>query len=205
MNKTLKTILIVVGSFIGLILLISIMVAVFSPSGNDKNKSSFQDSSNLNSNANSSSTNTLVDSSQQESWNYSLDTDQMTSKLEYYASNTALNNLQFNFPYNQGETDEYLNIRERNGKTDAWLNVSQGQFNTGVDGENVKIRFDNGAPQTFGCSESSDGDTKFLFFNSPGDLIAKIKKAKKIIIEAEFFEGGNQEMTFDVSGLEWDH
>ena len=43
-----------------------------------------------------------------------------------------------------------------------------------------------------------------IFINSTKAIISKLKTSKKIIIEAEFFNEGNRQMEFDVTGFKWE-
>ena len=139
------------------------------------------------------------------SWVYSADTDQLTSKPIYIAQIQANDPLELASPYDQGENDAFLGVRKKAGKMDAWIFIQQGQFMPEVYGENIKIRFDDDQPETFSCSGSADDDSRYLFFDSPQRLIAKLKKAKKVIVQALIYDNGNQQMVFNTEGFEWNH
>jgi len=44
-----------------------------------------------------------------------------------------------------------------------------------------------------------------IFLSPESKIIDKLKKAKKVVIEPEFYQAGYQQVSFDVSGLEWNH
>ncbi len=82
------------------------------------------------------------------SWQYSQETDDMTSKAMYFASIEANDKLDFDFPYKGGSTAT-LTIRHKNNGNDVYLEVTPGQFNCNViNGENIRIRFDDEQPVT---------------------------------------------------------
>ncbi len=137
-------------------------------------------------------------------WTYSEHEDKMTSKKTYFASIDANEELQFDFPYDGGSTATIALRKGKNGN-EVLLSVSKGQFNTGVDGSEVTVRFDQNKAITFSCSEPSDNSSDLLFINNATKFIANAKKAKKMIIQAEFYQSGLQTMEFDIVGLKWDH
>lgn len=136
-------------------------------------------------------------------WDYSTETDKMTSKQQYFATVNATNKLEFDFPYNGGSTG-YITIRNMNQENSVLLGIDKGQF-MGGEGHDIVVRFDNDAPIQFTSEESSDGDAKVLFMENSTQFITRIKTAKKMIVQADFYEKAGQQMEFDVSGLKWSH
>jgi len=138
-------------------------------------------------------------------WSYTSDTDKMTSKLSYNASISATNQLQFDAPYDGGSTASIF-IRNKNGKNDVMLSIDKGQFISDiVNGTKINIRFDSDPAITFTGLEPSDGSTTLLFIEETKKFLTHAKKAKKMIVQAEFYESGLREMEFNVAGLKWDH
>lgn len=137
-------------------------------------------------------------------WTFTEEEDKMTSKKSYFATIDANEELQFDFPYDGGSTASLL-IRNKRGENNVMLQVSKGQFVAGVDGATLKIRMDNGPAQAYSASEASDGSSNVLFIESANKFIKKLKTAKKVLIEAEFYDAGNRVMEFDVDGFKWAH
>ncbi|KAA2240548.1 hypothetical protein F0L74_30825 [Chitinophaga agrisoli] len=138
------------------------------------------------------------------SWQYKEEEDKMTSKKIYGAYVNAKEELQFEFPYNGGSVATVY-LRNRDGKTDIILMVSKGQFAHSIDGQAIRVRFDDQQPGTYNCSTSSDGDSKVLFITNVSKFLKNAKAANKMIIEAEFYNEGLRQMEFDIAGLEWTH
>lgn len=137
-------------------------------------------------------------------WHYQTDTDKMTSKQRFYAQVDATNKLQFEFPYSGGSTGSII-VRNTNGKrNEITIYIDKGQFQSGED-HGVNVKFDTGSPIAFKSSEPSDGSTDLIFLEPAKTFVSHLKKAKKVIVQADFFEGGTKEMEFDVEGLKWDH
>lgn len=136
-------------------------------------------------------------------WQFQEEVDKMTSNTVKYASIDANEELIFNFPYDGGSVAS-LTIRKKDGSNDIYLSVSKGQFNGTYDGGQVRIKFDEEKPKKFSFTAPSDNSSDVIFINSTKAIISKLKTSKKIIIEAEFFNEGNRQMEFDVTGFKWE-
>lgn len=136
-------------------------------------------------------------------WQFQEDVDKMTSKTVKYASIDANEELEFKFPYDGGSVAS-LTIRKKDGSNEIYLSVSKGQFNGTYDGGQVRIKFDEEQPKKFSFTAPSDNSSDVIFINSTKAIISKLKTSKKIIIEAEFFNEGNRQIEFDVSGFKWE-
>jgi len=135
-------------------------------------------------------------------WTYHVSEDKMTSKQVRYASVSAPDKLMFEFPYNGGSTAT-LTLRKKSGATDIYMNISEGQFNNTYEGGFVRIRFDKNSPRRYSFSPAADGSSDVIFLDATADLVKRLKKAKKIIIEAEFYNEGTRQIEFDVKELNW--
>jgi hypothetical protein len=135
-------------------------------------------------------------------WSYSEDKDEMRGTATKYAQTDSENELDFGFPYDNSHGTLMLRKRPSDG-----LNVIlsiKGQFIcNSFEGETVAVKFDSGPIEHFGCNEAADGSPGYLFIEAPQKFVRKLRKAKKVIIEAQFFEHGRQQLTFDVAGLNW--
>ncbi|MDE6351583.1 MAG: hypothetical protein K2K88_00355 [Muribaculaceae bacterium] len=157
-----------------------------------------------------SSTNVTQESSQvkkssKTAWEYRETIDEMTDKTTYYASIESENEVKFEFPYNGGSSLT-LTIRDspQYGKN-MYIKISKGQFNSGFDGTNIKVRFDDKEPITVHCNFPSDYSTDLLFLANFNKLLNLIKDSKTMKINAEFFSEGTRTFTFKTEGLEWNH
>lgn len=135
-------------------------------------------------------------------WSYSEDVDQMRGSKTRYASVTSENELSFGFPYKGGRATLTLRRRPEDG-LNVILDV-KGQFLCSSFRNNtVAVKFDDGPIQRFACLEPSDARTGEIFINSENRFVAKLRKARTVIIEAEFYQEGRRQMQFDVAGLDW--
>lgn len=137
-------------------------------------------------------------------WTYHDEVNKMTDGKIFYAEVTSSNELSLSAPYD-GFNDAHIQIRKKSGENNVILTIDKGQFITNVEGTAIRVRFDKNKAETFDCSESADYDPTVLFINSTSRFISKLKKSKKLIIEATLYQDGNQQMEFNVDGFKWNH
>jgi hypothetical protein len=138
-------------------------------------------------------------------WQYHEKEDALTSKKVYHAVLQSDNSLYLNAPYDGG-TECYIDLRNKDGENDVIIAVTKGQFLVDVvDGETIKVRFDSSAAETYSCSGPADYNTTTLYVNDTDRFISRLKKAKKVLIRAGFYDNGLQDMEFFAKGLEWKH
>lgn len=136
-------------------------------------------------------------------WSYEEDEDKMTSKKTFYAIVNSPTELNFDFPY-EGSAAA-LTLRHKRGSTDIILQITKGQFITPMDGTYIKARFDDLPASSYSCSEPSDNSSTVLFIDNTSRFLSNLKKHRKLIIEAEFYQEGLRQIEFDISNLKWDH
>lgn len=147
---------------------------------------------------------TVVDSSANNEWEYDSKDDEMTNSKSYFATILSDNGEVFTFPYEE-EGGSHLMVTVRQAKrsgTDVILGISKGQFN----GQYVSVKFDDNAAKKYKAYSADDGSLDVLFIDNAKDFIAKVKTAKTIKIEAEFYQEGNRVFTFTADKpLKWDY
>lgn len=137
-------------------------------------------------------------------WSYSDERDQMRGRTNKYAELPSENEQEFAFPYNGGSHLTIFLQEFQKPETDVLLRLEKGQFVChSFSGGRVSVRFDNGPVRKFSCSETSDGDTTAIFLSPAASFVAALKKSSTATIEAEFFEEGVRQYTFDTRGLKW--
>jgi hypothetical protein len=142
--------------------------------------------------------------SESTNWQYSEEEDKMTSKKTFFANILSPTKLNFDFPY-EGSSASII-LRKKRGELNVILQVSKGQFKGYVnDGQTIKARFDKGVVQSYSCSEASDNSSNVLFINSANKFLKNLKNYHKLVIEAEFYQEGVQQIEFDISNLKWNH
>ncbi len=137
-------------------------------------------------------------------WEYSESVDEMTNEKRFFASCVSTNEIEFEFPYDGG-SDFTLTLRNMGKGNEIVLRVSKGQFMPGIlSSEYCRVKFDDGAPVKYTYNSAADGSGDVIFFDNSSKFFTKLKTAKKLMIEAPFFDAGRQIIYFDVEGLIWD-
>jgi hypothetical protein len=145
-------------------------------------------------------------------WAYSEYQDEMGRGTTKLAQIVSSNTVRFAFPY-QGETHAALQLRKSPkygrapgaGLQDVMVRVERGQFVSSYTKSFVTVRFDDGELWKFAIGEPEDGATGLLFMR-PVDaesFIDELRKAKRLKIEADFYQEGARVFEFDVGGLDW--
>lgn len=137
-------------------------------------------------------------------WIFNNSEDEMRNTTDVWASLESDNMVNFDFPYDGGST---LTITVRYmRKSDVLLKISSGQFiGNDITGDNyVTVKFNNGSPKRYYFNEPSDGSTDCIFINKKSNFISNLRKAKVIMIEAPFYNAGDQVFQFHVDKpLNW--
>lgn len=137
-----------------------------------------------------------------ENWSYGEQVDKMTDKTMYFASCQSTNKVEFDFPYDGGSSLS-ITVRNMNGANEVILQISKGQFMSSYSSA-VKIKFDDEAIKSYNFTEPSDNSNDYIFLNSGPSIIKKLRTAKKLKIQPQFFQEGQTVFEFDVAGLKWE-
>ena len=136
-------------------------------------------------------------------WDYSESKDEMRGTTTKLASISSENVVDLEFPYGEVHGQLWIRRRPEDGLNIAF-EVDKGQVlcHTFSDGY-VSMKFDDGPVQRFRCTGSSDGSSETAFILDESRALAALKRAKRTIVEAEFFQQGRQQFIFETAGLEW--
>lgn len=138
----------------------------------------------------------LVASAAHADWSYSEDVDKMTGKTARYAIARSSNSLSLSFPY-AGANYGQLQVRQHpKYGLDVIVFVDKGQLLCGFDGCSVSVRFDDAAPMRFRGNGPADHDSKVLFLSPASKFIASAKKAKRVLVQLNIYQGGEQVLEF---------
>lgn len=143
----------------------------------------------------------------QKTWKITTSKDEMRGSTDTFASIESDNEVEFEFPYHGGSTLSIVVRESQKFGTDVYLSISNGQFvGNAFDGSDyVTFKFDEEPLKKYHFSNSSSGSMDVIFLKKEKELIEKFKTAKKIMIEAPFFDSGSKQFTFTVGKpLEWD-
>lgn len=136
-------------------------------------------------------------------WRYDEFSEQMGRGTVRLAQVNSLNEVNFDFPY-RGAQRGTLTLRShpKYGK-DVILFIEKGQFLCAIDECTVAVRFDDGRAQNYSAMGPADHSTTSLFIRGHDRFVSAAKKAKRVAIEAHFYQAGTRVFEFDISGLKW--
>jgi hypothetical protein len=136
-------------------------------------------------------------------WRYEEQKDEMSDKVNFFASLTSPDIAHFDFPYG----DEYLTLHVRNmgGQNSVMLSMTEGQFFEDYNNKVIQVRFDDKNAENYSVTESADADSKLRFISNSAKFIKNLMASKTMKIKAQFYNQGSVLFTFDTSGLKWAH
>ena len=127
----------------------------------------------------------------------------MRSAVTRYATLDATQSIHLDFPY--GEQTPQIMIRQSpKFGFDILVGVPSGQVMCNSwNNSHISVKFDDGAIERYGCNDAADGSNNMVFIEGAKGFLAKLRHSRKAVIEAEFFQNGMQQMTFNTEGLVW--
>lgn len=132
-------------------------------------------------------------------WRHQLDKDEMTDEVTHYYLNNSLNSIRFAFPYEGGSTATFQ-VRVKGKKKEIIYSISKGQFiGSSLNDGKAVLRFDDEPPMTVSMNEPSDYSSDLVFLGSEQKILSKLKTAKTLKIQTEFYQEGNRVFEFNVS------
>lgn len=138
-----------------------------------------------------------------QTWQYETTKDEMRGTTSSRASVVSTNQLDFAFPYHGGSSGKLL-LRRKDGELSVMIFISKGQFTCfDYQDDKVAMKFDAGPVLQYACSRADDGRTDVIFISPEQEILERLRKSKRLTVEAQFFQAGRQQLTFDTAGLNW--
>ncbi|PZT99865.1 MAG: hypothetical protein DI624_04115 [Brevundimonas sp.] len=137
-------------------------------------------------------------------WSYRDDTDPMTDRKTRFACVTSTNEVRLNRPYDDVKAELCIRQSPRYG-LDAYVQLlGEGQIICrSYDNCTVKVRFGDGAQQSFSAADAADGSSNVTFISNASRFVTGVKTADVTRIQMTFYEAGDQVIEFNTKGLEW--
>lgn len=139
-------------------------------------------------------------------WEYEQEKDELRNAITYRATLSSNNIVDFGFPYNTSSM--HLTLRKDPKYGNDIIFYVNGQFNSCYDSCKITVKFDDDKLETYRMVGSDGGDNSTVFIENAKSIKAfadKLKKSKKLIVEASFYNYGKGQFSFDTQGLEWKH
>ncbi|WP_167071906.1 hypothetical protein [Sphingomonas vulcanisoli] len=146
----------------------------------------------------------LVQASQ--AWSYDTDEDKISGDTIYYARTTSTNSVFQSSPYDSNTTMRLVVRTSKRKGLDIMFIISSGQMMCpSYEGCSAKVRFDKGPAQHVSLLGPADSSSEVVFVEGARAFLAKLKRAKHVVVEKTLYDAGNPQFEFDVSGLNWSH
>lgn len=130
----------------------------------------------------------------------------MRGATYYFATTTSTNSIHQDAPYDSATTMRMTVRHMPSSGTDVVLTVSSGQMMCpSYEGCSGTVRFDDGPAQMISFDGPADNSSDTIFVEGANAFIAKLKKAKRVVIEKTLYDAGDPQFESDVQGLEWEH
>jgi hypothetical protein len=120
-----------------------------------------------------------------------------------YAIHRSTNTVNFQAPYG-GVQYAWLQLSKhpRHGQ-DVILWLQKAQFLCDFRGCEVLVRFDDSTARIYAANEPEDRRKTLLIIRDTQNFLTHVRKAKKVFIQATFFQEAPQVFEFDVADLKW--
>lgn len=136
-------------------------------------------------------------------WEYRATVDKMEGTKIQVASVRSLNRLSFESPYSDPDNRGKLLLRDGGPQALAiLLSVKKGQFICHVECD-IRVKFDDGEVQKWVATAASAGAADTIFVGYETVFLSRLKDAKRVKIEVQFFRRGTEVIEFDVGGLKF--
>ncbi len=137
-------------------------------------------------------------------WEYSTSTDKLDGTVAKIASLRSTNALAFDFPYNKPDNRGRLYLRQsKQSGLNIMIFVDHGQFLCSTYDCRVRVRFDDNPVETWTGSGPTDHSRKTIFLSNEKTFLTKLRNAKRVRIEPNFYQVSGVILDFKVDSLVW--
>lgn len=135
-------------------------------------------------------------------WNYTRNTDPMTSQVTRYATVQSTNTHDLGFPYAGPQRATLMVRRHPRHGSDILFSIERGQLLCSSYGDcPVRLRFDETAARTLKGNDPSDHSSETIFIPGYKDFVSRLSRSRKLLIEANVYQRGAPVWEFDVEGF----
>lgn len=141
-----------------------------------------------------------------QNWAYSTDVDKVRGATTYYAETTSTNTIAQSPPYDSDTNMRLVVRKSQKGGSDVLMIISSGQMMCpSYEGCSATVRFDDRTPERISLNGPADNSSETVFVAGASSFIAKLKRAKRVVVEKTLYQAGEPQFEFDVSNLKWNH
>lgn len=136
-------------------------------------------------------------------WMYSADKDDIDDATVYTAAVISTNTIELDFPYRGPQHGQLMLRRHPRHGRDVILTIERGQILCSTYSEcKVLVRIDDGPIQRLQGNEPADNSSEVVFIPLYQTFMKKLPTAKKVRVQVQMFQAGEQTFEFDVSGFD---
>ncbi|MBU2167296.1 MAG: hypothetical protein KKF88_05615 [Alphaproteobacteria bacterium] len=137
-------------------------------------------------------------------WTYRDRRDAMTDRLTRYACTTSTNRARLTWPYSPVTAELCIRQSPTYG-LDVYVALNgDGQIICrSYRNCTIRIRFGEGAQQSFSAGDAADGSSNIVFVTNAQRFVASAQSVDTIKVQLTFYEAGDQVLEFDTANLEW--
>lgn len=135
-------------------------------------------------------------------WEYHERHDDLRGSMMHVACTNSLQLIHLGFPYHSQHLRLCIRSKGADDLDIYFVLPLGGQFSCASECS-ASIKIDNLEVESHSASTSSDGSSNIIFVDGEPALLEKIRSGKKLLMEAEYFTNGTQQVSFDISGLHW--
>lgn len=137
-------------------------------------------------------------------WGYEATSDEMTGRTSRRAAIRSENTVNFDFPYQGAQRASLILRTHPSYGRDVIFSIEKGQLLCrSIDRCQVRIRFDEGQPQTWTARPPADHSTTTLFLQGYDRFVQQMRRSEVVRIQPEVYQEGNPVFEFQVAG--YDH
>jgi len=137
-------------------------------------------------------------------WRYRDTRDAMTDRMTRTACTTSTNRALLSWPYKPVTADLCIRQSPAHG-LDVYVALNgDGQIICrSYRNCTIRIRFGEGAQQSFSAVDAADGSSNIVFVTNAPRFVSAAQSADTIKVQLTFYEAGDQVLEFDTANLEW--
>jgi len=137
-------------------------------------------------------------------WRYDTRTDNMTDRQTRTACVASSNEVHLGSPYGSVRAELCLRDSPQYGRDAIVSLLGDGQILCrSYEPCTVKVRFDDAPAANYSAIGPSDGSSNIIFIRGRDRFERALRDANRTLIQAEFYQAGNQAMAFDTRGFAW--
>jgi hypothetical protein len=136
-------------------------------------------------------------------WTYRTTEDKMRESKTKFAELKSLNKAQLGFPYRGGSALQLIIRKSGEAEANTVFFLDRGQLPCHTDCKLI-AKFDDDEIKNWEGTGPASSSSDAIFVDEAADFLARLKSAKKLVVEVLVYDHGRVQFTFNVRGLKWE-